>query len=120
MSLKNKTNPNIIRLVKDLKKQAREKDAPIWRDVAERLEKSSKNWAEVNLSTIQRYAGDGEMLVVPGKVLGSGYLTKKVTVGSFNISKSAKETIEEAGGKYLSIRELAEKNPKGSGIRIMG
>ncbi len=120
MTIENKTNPNLVRLIKDLKEMAREKNAPIWRDVAERLEKPSSNWAEVNLSLIQRHADEDEMIIVPGKVLGSGYLTKKVTVGSFKASHSAKETIKEAGGKHMSIRDLAEKNPEGSGIKLMG
>lgn len=120
MAIEKKTNPNLVRLVKDLKEQARKENAPIWRDVAERLEKSSKNWAEVNLSTIQRYTAEGDMVLVPGKVLGSGYLDKKVTVGAFRASESARNTIKESGGKYLTIREMAAANPKGSGIRIMG
>ncbi|MFP4050253.1 MAG: 50S ribosomal protein L18e [Thermoplasmata archaeon] len=120
MSIEEKTNPNLVRLIKDLKDQARENDAPIWRDVAERLEKPSSNWAEVNLSRIQRYADEDETLLVPGKVLGAGILKKKVTVGAFKASNSAKDSIVEAGGEYISLRELAERNPSGSEIRIMG
>ncbi len=120
MAIDNKTNPNLVRLINDLKEKARKEEAPIWRDVAERLEKSSKNWAEVNLSTIQRYTSDGDLVIVPGKVLASGYLTKKLTIGAFRASKRAKQMIEESGGKFITIQEMAEKNPKGSGIRIMG
>ncbi len=119
MTIEYKTNPNLVNLIKDLKDQAREKDAAIWRDVAERLEKPSKNWAEVNLSRIQRYAEDGDTIVIPGKILGAGILEKKVTVGAFKASKSAKESISEAGGEYLKIRELAEREPEGSGIKMM-
>ncbi|MFO7792940.1 MAG: 50S ribosomal protein L18e [Candidatus Saliniplasma sp.] len=120
MTIENKTNPILVRLIKDLKDMAREQNAPIWRDVAERLEKPSSNWAEVNLSRLQRHADEDEKIIVPGKVLGAGYLTKRVIVGSFNASDSAKEDIIEAGGEYMSIRELAEQNPKGNGIRVMG
>ena len=120
MAIEKKTNPNLVRLINDLKAKAREEDAPIWRDVAERLEKSSKNWAEVNLSTIQRYTSDGDLVLVPGKVLASGYLTKKLTIGAYRASERAKQMIEESGGKFITIQEMAEKNPKGSGIRIMG
>lgn len=120
MSIEDKTNPNLVRLIKDLKKRSREEEAPIWRDVAERLEKPSNNWAEVNLSTIQRHADEEETIVVPGKVLGAGYLNKQVTVGSFDISTGAKESIESVGGDHMSIRELSEENPDGKDIRIMG
>ncbi len=120
MTLEKKTNPNLIRLVKYLKGRARNESAPIWRDVAERLEKPSKNWAEVNLSTIQRHASDGETIVVPGKVLGSGYLNKRVQVSSFKISEGARKQIEGAGGSWVTIRDLVNDNPKGSDVRIMG
>ncbi len=120
MSIEEKTNPNLISLIQDLKDRAREEDAPIWRDVAERLEKSSKHWAEVNLSKIERYVEEGDTIVIPGKVLGAGILKKEVTVGAFKASDSAKKSIAEAGGEFLSIYELAERKPEGSGIRIMG
>lgn len=35
------------------------------------------------------------------KILGTGKLTKKLTVASCELSKSAKEAIEKAGGKVL-------------------
>ncbi|MEF8873694.1 MAG: 50S ribosomal protein L18e [Candidatus Thermoplasmatota archaeon] len=120
MTIEDKTNPNLVSLIEDLKDQAREKDASIWRDVAERLERPMKNWAEVNLSKIQRHAEDGDTIVIPGKVLGAGILDKKITVGAFKASRSAKESISEAGGEYLKIRELAEREPEGSEIKIMG
>lgn len=120
MTIEDKTNPNLISLIEYLKDQARKNDASIWRDVAERLESPMKNWAEVNLSKIQRHVEEGDTIVVPGKVLGAGILDKEVTVGAFKASRSAKESISEAGGEYLKIRELAERKPDGSEIRILG
>ncbi|MBS3782727.1 MAG: 50S ribosomal protein L18e [Candidatus Thermoplasmatota archaeon] len=120
MSIEEKTNPNLISLIKELKDRAREKEAPIWRDVAERLERSSKHWAEVNLSSIERNVEEGDTIVVPGKVLGAGILKKEVTIGAFKASRSAEESIAEAGGELLNLRELAERRPEGSDIKIMG
>ncbi|MBS3816306.1 MAG: 50S ribosomal protein L18e [Candidatus Thermoplasmatota archaeon] len=120
MAIEDKTNPNLIRLIEDLKTQARENEAPIWRDVAERLEKPSKNWAEVNLSSLQRNADDGETIVIPGKLLGAGLLTKEITVGAFKASKSAKESVDEAGGEFMDLRDLVEKKPEGSDLKMMG
>jgi len=57
--------------------------------------------------------------VVPGKVLGAGVLDHKVTVAAFAFSQSARERID-AVGKTLSIEELLKKNPKGTGIKLMG
>jgi len=115
-----KTDPNLVALIDNLKRESREKDTAIWRDIALRLEKPSKNWAEVNLSKLERYANEGDVIVVAGKVLGAGGLNKKVTVAAFKFSESAAKAIEAAGGKKMSISELVEKNPAGNGVRIMG
>ena len=40
-----KNKEALIRLIVDLKKSAHENDAPIWKDVAKRLERPSKSWA---------------------------------------------------------------------------
>ena len=115
-----KTDPNLVALISDLKRESREKDTAIWRDIALRLEKSSKNWAEVNLSKLERYANEGDVIVVAGKVLGAGSLKKKITVAAFKFSESASIAIEKAGGKKMTIPELVADNPAGTGIRIMG
>ncbi len=115
----NKDNPELIKIINELKLKARENDARIWRDIAERLEGPRNNYAEVNLSRLERYANDGEVIVVPGKVLGSGILNKKVTVASLSISKKAEEKIKDVGGRVLGILDLVNENPKGSNVKIM-
>ena len=121
MTKKNtKTNPMLIALIHELKKQANENDAPIWKDTALRLEKSSKNWPEVNLNRISKYTSEKETALIPGKVLSTGNLTKKVTIAAWSFSEKSQEKIEKAGGKYISIEELVKNNPKGKDIRILG
>ena len=115
-----KTNPELISLIKSLKQKSREESVGIWRDIAERLEKPLRVWPEVNVSKIERYAQEHEVIIVPGKVLGSGNITKKVTVSAFKFSKEAKDKIESVGGKVLSINELMAINPKGKGVKIIG
>ena len=114
-----KTNPNLIELINKLYEQSRNEDVAIWRDVAQRLERSNRRTAEVNLSDIDRHAEDGETILVPGKVLSNGDLDKKVDVVAFKFSAKAQDKIENAGGECISIEEIMENNPKGSNIRIM-
>ena len=114
-----KTDLALIALINDLKAAERETGAAIWRDIAERLEKPRKNWAETNLSKLERYAQDGDVIVIPGKVLAAGSIAKKVTVAAYSFSEAAAKAIVAAGGKTLSIEELADANPKGTGVRIM-
>lgn len=113
-----KTNSQLIKLIEDLKTKSRDEGVSIWRDIARRLEKPTRNYAEVNLSQINLHTGDGETVIVPGKVLGSGTLNHTVKIAALGFSTSAKEKISEKG-EYLSIKCLMEENPRGSGIRII-
>lgn len=112
------TNVYLQELILELKKIAKANQAPIWKAVAEALEKPRRQKIEVNVAEIERYAKNGETVVVPGVVLAKGELTKQVTVAAWRFSKAAKEKIEKTGS-VLTIWELVEKNPKGSEVKIM-
>jgi len=114
------TNPQILQLIKLLKKQSREQEAGIWRDVAEHLAKPSRQRVAVNLSRINRHTQKSDTVVVPGKILAAGTLDHAVTVAAFGASEKAKAKLAAAKAKYLSITELMEKNPKGSNVRLIG
>ena len=116
----NKTNPALTDLINNLKKNAIDKKVDIWKDIALRLQKSSKNWPVVNLDRISKYTNDKETALIPGKVLSDGELTKKVTIAAWSFSTKAEEKIKKAGGKTLTIEELMKNNPNGKDIRILG
>lgn len=115
-----KSNAELVKLIDELKKTSYEHKAKIWKTVAVKLEKPLRNMAEVNLSRIERNAKNNETVVVAGKVLGSGDINKSLTVAAFSFSDNAKKKILGAKGKVFTLRELMEKNPEGSNIRIMG
>ena len=114
------TNIVLIKLVAELKKRSNEQEADIWRRVADDLERPTRQRRVVNLSSISRYTKENEIIVVPGKVLGSGDLQHKVTISAFSYSDGAKEKIEKAGAKIVPLLELSKENPSGKGIRIIG
>jgi large subunit ribosomal protein L18e len=91
----------------------------IWRDVSNRLMAPQKNRVEKNLGDINRICNDGDIIVVPGKVLGNGAVSKKITIACYAISKSATRKLEASKIKRMTIEELLEKHPEGSGIRII-
>ncbi|HKM60307.1 MAG TPA: 50S ribosomal protein L18e [Candidatus Bathyarchaeia archaeon] len=113
------TNPELVHLIDLLKKESKEKQAGIWLDLAEYLSKTRSQRISVNLSTLNRNTKRAETVVVPGKILGSGCLNHALTVASFGASEKAKSKVVAAKGKYISIPELMEKNPKGSNVRII-
>ncbi|MBW9223672.1 50S ribosomal protein L18e [Methanothermococcus sp. SCGC AD-155-E23] len=113
------TNPRILKLIETLKSASYRTQRKIWKDLAKRLSKPARRRAEVNISKINRYTKEGEVVVVPGKVLGAGRLDHRVTVAALSFSESARRAIEEVGGRCITIEELVEENPKGVQIKIM-
>ncbi|NJE12638.1 50S ribosomal protein L18e [Thermococcus sp. LS2] len=113
------TDINLRRLIRYLRKKSNEEGVKIWKDIAWRLERPRRQRAEVNISKINRYTKDGDMVVVPGSVLGAGNLDHKVIVAAWKFSEKAREKIIKAGGEAITIEELIERNPKGSGVIIM-
>jgi large subunit ribosomal protein L18e len=113
-------NQQLQALISELKKTSIENDVLVWKRIATVLEASTSKRPAVNLSKIDKYAKDDEIVVVPGKVLSMGILTKKITIAAYSFSQSAIEKIKVAGGKAISIYDLAKKNPKGSKVRILG
>ena len=113
------TNPELILLIRTLKKESREKQAPVWLDVAEYLAKTRSQRISVNMSRVNRYTKRSDIVVIPGKLLGSGSLNHAVTVASFGVSEKAKAKLVAAKAKYLSIPELLKKNPTGANVKII-
>ncbi len=106
-------------LIKELKTLAIKENVKFWKRIATELEKPSNNRRIVNISKIDKLSKEGEIILVPGKVLSSGELTHKVTITAYAFSDSAKSKIL-AVGKVLSLNELMKENPKAKGIRILG
>jgi large subunit ribosomal protein L18e len=113
------TNPNMRMLIEVLQRTAREQGVSLWRRIAEDLNKPSRQRRSVNVYKINQYGREGETIIVPGKVLSVGELTKPLEVAAFSFSESALKKINEKG-KALTIAELIEKNPKGNNVRIIG
>ena len=103
-----------------LKKVAIEKKRPLWKTIAVELSKPTRNRREVNIYKLDKNSKEGEIIIVPGKVLGTGALSKKITVAALQFSESAKEKILSNKGEVLSIEELMKKNPDAKGVKIMG
>ncbi len=113
------TDINLRRLIRYLRKKSNEEGVNVWKDIAWRLERPRRQRAEVNISRINRHTKEGDVVIVPGSVLGAGKLEHKVTVAAWKVSETARKKIVEAGGEVLTIEELIERNPKGSGVVIM-
>lgn len=114
-----KTNVYLVNLIKDLEQISNKEKVNLWKRIANDLNKPTRRRRVVNLSKIERYAKDNETIVVPGKVLASGDLNRKLTIAAYQFSEQAREKINR-NGTALTIRELLAKNPKGRKTRILG
>jgi large subunit ribosomal protein L18e len=94
--------------------------APIWRALQEELAGPRANRREINVRRLAEITKANEVVVVPGKVLGTGSLGHKLTVCAFSISETAAKKIIESGGKVVTFDDLIKKHPDGKGVRIIG
>lgn len=90
----------------------------IWKTISKKLSGPRRNRVKANLYRINKKTSKDEVIVIPGKVLGMGELDHTLTVACLEYSKSAKKKIESSGSKLITIEELLEKNPKGSGVKV--
>ena len=74
----------------------------------------------INVNRIEQLTKDGDMVVFPGKVLGTGNISHKITIFAFSISNAAADKIIGAGGKILTHKEIVEQNPTGKGAVFLG
>jgi len=111
------SNPGLKLLIRDLKRLSLKEKVNVWTATARNLEKSTRTRRSVNLVKIEKYAKEQETILVPGKVLGSGTLTKNIQVAAFAFSDSAKVKL---GTKAMTLPMLMQKNPKGKNVRILG
>lgn len=110
--LRKKTNPKMIALVHFLKKQS-----PFWMKVSEYLTKPKRKAVNVNLSKINKIAKQGSVVLVPGKVLSDGEITKSIVIAAFSFSQAAMQKLSKS--KIVKIEDLAKENKKGEGIMLI-
>ena len=112
-------NQRLQELISSLKKQSMEHKTGVWKRVALELERPSRQQRVVNLSKIEKYSNDNDVIVVPGKLLSGGELTKKVTIIAYNYSQ---KTLDKINGKahVISIEEAMKKYPNAKDIKILG
>ena len=107
-------------MVKDLKQASKKNEAPIWSRLAELARKPSSSKRVVNLSRINKTTKDNDVLFVPGKVLGTGNISHKITLSSFSISTTARNKIIQSGGSIMIYSDMIKKFPTGKGVIIFG
>ena len=110
---KRKTSSDLVETIKLAKKNEK------WLKVASLLSTPRKDRAQVNLDEIDKDSKEGDIIVIPGKVLSQGELNKKIKIVAIGFSESAKEKILKSKCEAIYMIEEIKKNPKANGIKIL-
>ena len=113
-------NQVVLHMVKDLKQASKKNEAPIWSKLADLALKPSSSKRTVNLTRINKITKENDVLFVPGKILGTGNLSHKLTLSSFSISTTAANKIIQTGGSIMTYSDMIKKFPTGKGVIIFG
>jgi len=110
-----KTNPELEKIIKELKILSIKNQSKIWKKVATELEKPTRKRRHINLYEIEKLTKDGDTIIVPGKVLGTGELKKQIKIAAWDFSEQAQAKIKNP----LTIQNIIKENPKGRNIKII-
>lgn len=108
--LEKKRNPEIVETVRLAKKVG-------LLDLANKLSAPSSHYLKINLDKLGETKGNKIMIV--GKVLGQGEISRKVSVSALGFSEQAREKLKKAGCEIKSVREEIESNKKLEGVEIV-
>jgi len=111
--MKKKTNSLLVKTILLAKKNNK------WLEVAKILSGPRKRWININLEEIDKQTQDGEKVVIPGKVLSQGEITKKIKIVALDFSERAREKLLNSKREISSIIEEIQKNPETKGIKIL-
>ena len=111
--LERKTNPELVQTIILAKKN------PAWKEVAEILSGPRRKNNVFNLEGIEKEAKVGETIVIPGKVLSQGEITKKIKIAALSFSEKSMEKLLKSGSQVLSIAEEIKSNPSAKGVKIL-
>jgi large subunit ribosomal protein L18e len=113
-------NTMVHNTISTLRNAFKNNKAPIWRALEEELAGPRANRREINVGRLAEITKPDEVVVVPGKILGTGSLGHKLTVCAFSISETAAKKVIESGGKVVTFDDLIKKHSDGRGVRIIG
>ena len=86
-------------------------------DLSKKLTAPASQYLKINLDKLDEVKGDKIMVV--GKILGQGEVSKKIKVSALGFSEGAREKLVKAGCEIKTIKEEIESNKKLEGVEIL-
>lgn len=103
-----------------LRKAFKNNKAQIWKALEREFSKSRSNRRRVNIEKLNKVTSNGDVIFVPGKILGNGNLGHKLTVYAYSFSETALNKLNASGTEVLSLQSLIDRYPDGKGVKIIG
>jgi large subunit ribosomal protein L18e len=110
-----KTDP----VLKDTIMAALKTKSAAWHVVAQRLSAATRRYDSRNLGEIDAETMAGDTVIVLGKVLSGGEVTKKVRIGALGFSQSARDKLKKTKSEAVSISEEIARNQKATGVKFL-
>ncbi len=95
------------------------KNQKSWIDIAQAVSGSRKKYSSINLDRINNESENGDIVIIPGKVLGNGELNKKIKICALYFSDSAIHKIKNAKSEMVKIIDEIKSNPSAKGVKII-
>ena len=111
MKKTNSSDGNLTKLIAEL-----DSESKLVKRVASDLSRPSRIRREVNLTRLNRFTKENDVIIVPGKVLGGGELNHKITISAYKFSEGALSKLEKGGSKIIPIGEIVKQK----NVRIIG
>lgn len=112
--MKRKLNPELVETIKKSKKNKN------WLEIASLLSAPRRRKISINLDEIDREVKEGDTVIVAGKVLGTGNLSKKARIVALSFSEKARRKLKANKCEVANINEEIKINPSARGIKILG
>jgi large subunit ribosomal protein L18e len=113
------TNPIIQDLINEIKKVYVKDKVPFYKALLKQLSKPSRARAQVNIGKLDLLADKDLILVVPGKVLSVGEITKSFKVAALSFSQNALEKLNASKIEIMYLEDLIKKAPKAKGVKLV-
>ncbi|MEK6888560.1 MAG: 50S ribosomal protein L18e [Nanoarchaeota archaeon] len=108
-----KTNPELFETISLARRNFS------WLKLAHVLSGPTNKFSSINLGEIDEKAKEGDTILIPGKVLSSGDISKKVRIVALSISSSAKDKLKKTKSEFATILQEIKINPKANGLKVM-
>ncbi len=108
-----KLNPELVETINEARKNKK------WLEIADKLSQPRKLKIVLNLDEVDSQVKEGDTIVVPGKVLGEGNISKRIKIVALNFSQEAIEKLKDKKCEIVTIKDEISKNKEAKGVKIL-